>query len=99
MEKTRLLYLITGTETPRFVSEREMCIVDICLKLISDRENEITSLEELINLKSQTISVLEETITALKETNKINEDKIQALESFVDRVGEKVTYIKDKLCK
>eukprot|EP00825_Cyclidium_porcatum_P002281 TRINITY_DN11049_c0_g1_i3.p2 TRINITY_DN11049_c0_g1~~TRINITY_DN11049_c0_g1_i3.p2 ORF type:complete len:168 (-),score=14.45 TRINITY_DN11049_c0_g1_i3:436-939(-) len=99
MEKERLLYLITGTETPRFVNAREMCIVDICLKLINDREEEIDSLKELINLKSQSISVQEETITALKETIKLDDDKIQALESFIDKVGEKVSYIKDKLCK
>ena len=88
MEKTRLLYLITGTETPRFVSEREMCIVDICLKLICDREEEISSLEELINLKSQTISVLEETVEGLKQIQVINEDKIESLQDSVNRLAE-----------
>lgn len=83
MEKQHLLYLITGTESPRFVSEREMCVVDICLKLINDREEEISDLKELNNIKSKSISTLEETLKTKDFLNQLNLNKIQHLEDLL----------------
>jgi len=44
MTKEVLLYKITGTETPKFVSEREMCIIDKCLIIINEKDDEIKEL-------------------------------------------------------
>ena len=38
MTKETLLYKLTGTDTPRFLTEREQNIVDACLELINDAE-------------------------------------------------------------
>ncbi len=40
MLKTELLYKITGTETPLFVSERENVIIDKCLEIINEKEED-----------------------------------------------------------
>lgn len=38
MTKETLLYKLTGTDTPRFLTEREQKIVDTCLQLINETE-------------------------------------------------------------
>lgn len=79
MLKENLLYLITGTETPRFVSEREMCVIDKCLTLINDREEEILLKNKLISEKINTISTHLETIANLKHDIKELSDYIRSL--------------------
>jgi hypothetical protein len=39
MKREELLYKLTGTETPRFVNERENTIIDKCLEIINDLES------------------------------------------------------------
>lgn len=41
MTKSELYYKLTGTETPRFITEREECIIVTCLSLINDIEAEL----------------------------------------------------------
>jgi len=38
MEKDRLLEIITGEKQPKFVNERENCIIDKCLEIINNPE-------------------------------------------------------------
>jgi hypothetical protein len=37
MLRTELLYLLTGTETPKHVTEREYFVIDKCLEIINSR--------------------------------------------------------------
>ena len=48
MEKQKLLYKLTGTETPRFISEREDVIIDKCLVIINDLEKDTEQNAELL---------------------------------------------------
>lgn len=45
-------YFITGTETPKFVTEREQCIMDKCLVKINELEQTIEELERIYDNKS-----------------------------------------------
>lgn len=38
MTKEELLYKLTGTETPRFITEREDKMIDIFLELINNKD-------------------------------------------------------------
>lgn len=42
MTKPELLYKLTGTEKPRFITERENAIIDKCLDLINEPKEAIT---------------------------------------------------------
>jgi hypothetical protein len=44
MKKENLLYKLTGTETPKFINERENVIIDKCLNLINNLESEVENL-------------------------------------------------------
>jgi hypothetical protein len=65
MIKTDLLRKITGTEEPRFVNEREYCIIDKCLVIINDRELELYE-------RNSEYNELEKKYNALLLVNKIN---------------------------
>ena len=58
MTKETLLYKLTDTENPRFVSERENCVVNKCLELINEQENinseNVISINELFSALEQT---------------------------------------------
>lgn len=44
MTKPELLKILTGTKNPRFVNERETAIIDKCLVVINEKEEEIRNL-------------------------------------------------------
>ena len=45
MKRDNLLYKLTGTETPKFITERENVIIDKCLRLINDLESDVNNLD------------------------------------------------------
>jgi hypothetical protein len=63
MKRTDLLYKLTGTEEPMFITEREDCIINKCLELINERES-INS-ENLLSI-NDLLSALEQTTKYLK---------------------------------
>jgi hypothetical protein len=50
MKREELLYKITGTETPQFVNERENVIIDKCLEIINEKEQEEILLSNIKSL-------------------------------------------------
>lgn len=46
MKKEDLLYEINGTETPLHLTKREEHIVNVCLRLINEREFVINTLKQ-----------------------------------------------------
>ncbi len=73
MEKQTLLYKITGTEEPKFVSEREMCIIDKCLKVINNIETDFQQQNQILNLKIKSFE------------NLINNPE---LKEIIDKIGK-----------
>lgn len=53
MKKEELLYKLTGTEEPQFVNERENVIIDKCLEIINEKEQELQSAIDIINESQQ----------------------------------------------
>jgi len=59
MKREDLLYKLTGTETPLFISERENVIIDKCLNLINDLESEVKNLDiSLVSKRSELLNGL-----------------------------------------
>lgn len=56
MKKEELLYIITGTETPQLLNKREYAIIDKCLEIINEKENELQNAIEIINEAQQKTS-------------------------------------------
>lgn len=63
MKRETLLYKLTGTEEPMFITEREDCIINKCLELINERESINTENLDSIN---DLLSALEQTTKYLK---------------------------------
>lgn len=61
MTKEILLHKLTGTETPKHLTAKEMRIVDLCLKIINDCEEETS----LVKKDSDTLSQLAKAGAAL----------------------------------
>jgi len=63
MKRETLLYKLTGTEEPMFITEREDCIINKCLELINEQESiNIENLDSILELTS----ALEQTTKYLK---------------------------------
>jgi hypothetical protein len=63
MKKTDLFYKLTGTEEPKFINERESCIINKCLGLINECED--INNENLLSI-NDLLSTLEQTTKYLK---------------------------------
>lgn len=50
MEKGTLLEKLTGTDTPKFITERENVIIDKCLKIINNLDEEIQLHKKLVGV-------------------------------------------------
>ena len=48
MKKSELLYKLTGTEDPQFITKREEKIIEIALEIINSKEEENNSIKESI---------------------------------------------------
>jgi len=51
MKKEKLLHHLTGEENPKRISERENFIIDKCLEIINNLENENNKIYEQIQHK------------------------------------------------
>lgn len=90
MLKETLLHKITGTETPRFVTEREHAIINICLELINTNE-------EILIENTTTISDLNKVIILLKQENEHLKRIIEIDDKIKLDVEEKLSQIKTSL--
>ena len=63
MKKTELNYKLTGTEEPKFITEREDVLINTCLQIINEKEDINT--ENLLCI-NELLSSLEETTRYLK---------------------------------